>query len=74
MSREGGISRYTHTTADIYFPFDKVCCALCPLMETYARKQCRLTGEYIVDDRLIGFRCPLTFDEEGPGDATEPCP
>jgi hypothetical protein len=32
-------------------------------METYARKQCRLTGEYLADTRTIGYMCPLKFIE-----------
>lgn len=57
------VTYYTTATVEISFPEDRVCCALCPLMETYARKQCRRTGEYIVDDRTIGYYCPLNFDE-----------
>lgn len=56
--------RYEKRLIDIYFPPDRVCCALCPLMETYSRKQCRRTGEYIVDDRNPGYWCPL-MDETG---------
>jgi hypothetical protein len=33
-------------------------------METYARKQCRLTGEYLADTRTIGYMCPLKFIEK----------
>lgn len=50
---------YIKTTVDIFFSGDTVCCARCPLLETYARKQCRKTGEYIVDDRVVGGWCPL---------------
>lgn len=35
---------YEKATASIYFPEGHVCCDLCACMETYARKQCRLTG------------------------------
>lgn len=58
-----GVSRYAAATVTIYFPEDKVCCAMCPLMETYARKQCRRTGFYIADDRTIEPSCPLYFKE-----------
>ena len=40
---------------------------MCPLMETYARKQCRRTGEYLMDTRTIGYYCPLKFEEEENG-------
>lgn len=61
---ESGVKFYTHATVRIPFPETRVCCAFCPLMETYARKQCRRTGEYIADDRTIGYMCPLEFEEE----------
>ena len=64
MNFENGVSWYTEAQASIYFPEGKVCCDLCPLMETYARKQCRLTGEYLLDTRIIGYRCPLKFIEK----------
>lgn len=34
-------------------------CDNCPLMETYARKQCRMTAEYLADTRRPGYICPL---------------
>ena len=64
MSVKSGVAHYTKATAEIFFPDDLVCCALCPLMETYSRKQCRRTGEYIVDDRARGMWCPLNFEED----------
>ena len=54
---------YTEAQISIYFPEGKVCCDLCPLMETYSRKQCRKTGEYLADTRTIGYMCPLKFIE-----------
>lgn len=60
---ERGVQYYTTTTVTIHFPEDRVCCQFCPLMETYARKQCRRTGEYIVDDRYPGYNCPLEIKE-----------
>lgn len=57
-----GVVWYTRATIDINFPEDHVCCDLCPLMETYARKQCRRTGEYLLDTRAtVGYECPLQF-------------
>ena len=43
----------------IYFPEGDVCCKLCPVLETYARRQCRATGEYLKDSWIVGMRCPL---------------
>ena len=64
MPLKNSNTQYAKRLIDIYFPPDRVCCALCPLMETYSRKQCRRTGEYIVDDRNPGYWCPL-MDEDG---------
>lgn len=61
----GGVSWYTETTVNIFFPEGHVCCDLCPLMETYARKQCRRTGEYLLDTRVsVGYECPLIIKEQ----------
>lgn len=62
MAVKSGISYYTKALVEIYFPEDKICCKYCPLYETYARGQCRRTGEYIVDDRTIGYMCPLEIE------------
>lgn len=57
-----GVRWYTEATAKIYFPEGHVCCDFCPVLETYARKQCRLTGEYLADTRAtVGYMCPLEF-------------
>ena len=61
---KSGVSYYTVLYARVCFPEDKVCCMYCSDEETYARKQCRLTGEYIADDRTIGYSCPLKTWEE----------
>ena len=58
-----GCEFYERMTVDIYFPDGHVCCDLCPLMETYARKQCRRTGEYLLDSRVTGLYCPLKKEE-----------
>ena len=64
-----GVAHYTKATVEIFFPDEKVCCDLCPLMETYARKQCRRTGEYLLDTRVtVGYDCPLKFDFGGSAD------
>lgn len=59
---------YTEAQATIYFPEDYVQCSKCPCLETYSRNQCRLTGEYLVDTRTIGYQCPLKFIERNDTD------
>lgn len=54
-----GVRYYTETVVNIYFPECEPECRYCPLLETYARNQCRRTGEYIADTRNIGRLCPL---------------
>lgn len=61
---EGGVRWYTKATVEIYFPEEKVCCALCPLLETYSRNQCRRTGEYLPDTKGTGMYCPLKIEED----------
>lgn len=58
------VKYYTMASVEIGFPEDKVCCALCPLLETYARQQCRRTGEYITETKTVGYYCPLNVIEE----------
>lgn len=62
-----GVSKYVRATATIFFEPEHMDCAHCPLLETYARKQCRRTGEYIIDDRITGNWCPLEIMEDGNG-------
>lgn len=64
MSFDNGVSWYTAAQATIYFPEGQVSCRYCPILETYARNQCRLTGEYLADTRTIGYMCPLKFIEK----------
>ncbi len=68
---ERGVQSYAVATVKLAFPDRNVCCGLCPMLETYARKQCRRTGEYIVDDRLVGLWCPLEILEEEKTNVTE---
>jgi hypothetical protein len=57
-----GVSYYTKGTVEIGFPEDRVCCDYCPMLETYARKQCRKTGEYLMETRAaVGYYCPIVF-------------
>lgn len=61
--KDDGIRKYTKATVDIFFANDRVCCAYCPLLQTYSRNQCMRTGELIPDTRGIGMWCPLKFEE-----------
>ena len=68
-----GVKSYLKAKVDIFFPEGIARCSTCPFLETYARKQCRRTGEYIVDDRFTGMYCPLdlqlpTPDEDSDAD------
>lgn len=68
MRKTSGVSRYTEATVKIYFPEGYTCCDLCPLLETYARKQCRRTGEYLIDTKnVVGWECPLKFKQKKEG-------
>ena len=65
MATKNSTLRYAEASVSIFFPEGHVCCDLCPLMETYARKQCRRTGEYLLDTRVtVGYYCPLDFKKE----------
>lgn len=60
-----GVLEYTEATVSIFFEPGHVACAYCPLLETYARAQCRRTGEYIIDTRYtVGRYCPLEIKNE----------
>ena len=59
------MTEYVKATAEIFFEPEHVSCDYCPILETYARKQCRRTGEYLIDTRfVVGRYCPLKFEEE----------
>ena len=51
-------------SVDLFFNPLAVDCAHCPLLETYSRKQCRYTGEYIVNEKTLGVYCPVKLSEE----------
>lgn len=62
MATKNSVTRYITVQAPIHFPAEEgIQCKLCPCLETYARKQCRLTGEYLADGYLRGGLCPLDF-------------
>lgn len=54
-----GHTEYSFTAVKIAFWDGNPRCDICPLMETYSRKQCRMTGEYLGDTRGRGHLCPL---------------
>lgn len=55
---------YVEAKVSIFFEPGHVACNFCPLLETYARNQCRKTGEYIIDTRVtVGRYCPLIFED-----------
>ena len=55
---------YTTAYAELFFPGDTVSCDRCACLETYSRRQCRLTGEYLIPGYLIGCKCPLKIVNE----------
>ena len=59
-----GVRFYTRARVELYFPEGQLGCRYCPLLETYARNQCRRTGEYIADTRGVGLLCPLEVEEQ----------
>ena len=63
MATEGSCTSYSERWVNIFFTDDEVKCKYCPLLETYARKQCRKTGEYITNDNVTGYWCPLLTAE-----------
>ena len=65
MADKGGCTNYISRTVTINFTNDGVCCARCPLLQTYSRNQCMRTGELIADTRGVGGWCPLTDPETG---------
>lgn len=60
MTTKNSCTKYISAAAVIHFPESEgIQCKLCPCLETYARKQCRLTAEYLADGYLRGGLCPL---------------
>ena len=56
---------YEERWVNVFFAKGEVKCKFCPLLETYSRKQCRRTGEYIVNENIVGYWCPLLEAEGG---------
>ena len=47
--------------ADVHICFDPeyIDCKHCPLLITYSRQTCGLTGELITNDKCVGNWCPF---------------
>ena len=52
-------TEYFETDVHLCFDPDFIDCKHCPLLETYSREVCRLTGELITNDRCVGNFCPF---------------
>lgn len=59
MANKNSCTDYTIAVAKLSFWDGPIRCEICPCLETYARKQCRMTGEYLTDTRVKGWTCPL---------------
>lgn len=71
MAFKNSCTRYISASMVIHFPESEgIQCKLCPCLETYARKQCRLTGEYLADGYLVGGLCPLNLINEEENDVS----
>ena len=62
--KTNGVTEYTLATVTVYFPKGHEKCALCHLLETYSRNQCRASGEYLIDTKGRGMLCPLMMEDE----------
>ena len=63
-----GVDGITAARATIYFAKGEESCRFCPLLQTYSRNQCMLTGELIVDTKGRGYHCPLEWEDENNGE------
>lgn len=48
----------------LFFPAGEITCDLCPLLETYSRRQCRRTGELLPNWMVRGDYCPLELPDD----------
>lgn len=72
MVTKNGVTNYIAAQVTIFFPEDHFCCDLCPLLETYSRKQCRRTGQYLLDTRVgVGDECPLVIIDKEDGNVIQ---
>ena len=64
-----GVNEYIKAEVTLFFEKDHIACQYCALLETYARNQCRRTGEYILDPRVTtGQWCPLIINNKRIGE------
>lgn len=55
-----GVMKYTLADVPPFsFTGDVAACECCPVLEAEHRKQCRLTGEYLINTKGRGMWCPL---------------
>lgn len=52
-------TEYFKTNVQLCFDPDYIDCKHCPLLITYSRETCGLTGELITNDRCVGNFCPF---------------
>lgn len=52
-------TEYFETDVHICFDPDFIDCKHCPLLITYSRQTCGLTGELITNDKCVGNWCPF---------------
>lgn len=52
-------TEYFETNVRLCFDPDYIDCKHCPLLETYSRENCRLTGELIPNNKCVGNFCPF---------------
>lgn len=52
-------TEYFKTTVQLCFDPDFIDCKHCPLLITYSRQTCGLTGELITNDKCVGNWCPF---------------
>ena len=55
VAMSNGCTKYELAVAKIAFWDGPIRCETCPCMEVYQRKQCRMTGEYLVIRGCMGI-------------------
>lgn len=59
MATKNSHTEYHYYVAKLVSFDGPIRCENCPLLQTYSRKKCELTAEYIGDTRRAGYICPL---------------
>lgn len=52
-------TEYFEVKVKFCFDPEYIDCKHCPLLETYSREVCRLTGEFITNNKCVGNWCPF---------------